>query len=212
MKLTAAQAGTIDPPLPEALAAYFEERKTLFRAPEYRKVSFVAVTPQEIGKWEDVSDDDAKKVFEQRRDKLGTPERREMQQITFPNADEAAAARNRIASGTSFEDIAKERGLGPSDIDLGFIAKSAISDPAIADAAFSLPSGDVSQPAQGRFGFALVKVGKIEPGAEATYESYASQIKQDIAAERARLKIGELRDKMEDERGGSGLDSPTKKP
>jgi len=165
-------------------------------------MSFVAVTPDEIGKWEDVSDADAKKVFEERKDKLATPEKREVQQITFPNADEAAAARSRIASGTSFEEIAKERGLSAADIDLGFIPKSAIGDPAIADAAFSLPSGEVSQPAQGRFGYALVKVGKIEPGAEATYEGYASQIKHDIASERARAKIGELRDKMEDERGG----------
>ena len=202
VKLGAAQAGTIDPPSPEALAAYFEDHKTLFRAPEYRKISFVAVTPDEIGKSTEVSDEDARKVFEQRRDKLGTPERREIQQIIFPNVDEATAARNRIASGLSFDDLAKERGLGPSDIDLGLIAKSAIGDPAIADAAFSLSSGEVSQPVQGKFGVALVKVGKIEPGAEASYEGYAPQIKHDIAAERARAKVGELRDKMEDERGG----------
>ncbi len=202
VKLGAAQAGTIEPPSPEALAAYFEDRKTLFRAPEYRKVSFVAITPDEIGKWEDISDADAKKIFEQRRDQLGTPERREVEQIVFPNADEATAARNRITSGTSFEDIGKERGLSQSDIDLGLVAKSAIGDPAIADAAFSLQSGEVSQPTPGKFGFALVKIGKIEPGAEATYEGYASQIKRDIANERARAKIGELRDKMEDERGG----------
>jgi peptidyl-prolyl cis-trans isomerase D len=202
VKLGAAQAGTIDPPSPEALAAYFEDHKTLFRAPEYRKIAFVAVTPEEIGKWTDVSDDDAKQAFEQRRDKLGTPERREVQQIIFPNADEATAARNRLSSGLSFEDLAKERGLGQSDIDLGLIAKSAIGDPAIADAAFALPSCEVSQPAKGNFGFALVKVGKIDPGVTPTYESFASQIKRDIANERARAKVGELRDKMEDERGG----------
>ncbi len=202
VKLGAAQAGTIDPPSPEALAAYFEDHKPLFRAPEYRKISFVAITPEEIGKWNDVSDEDARKAFEQRRSQLGTPERREIQQIVFPSADEAAAARNRIASGLSFEDLAKERGLGASDIDLGLIAKSAIGDPSIADAAFSLPSGEVGQPAQGKFGFALVKVGKIEPGVTPTYESFASQIKHDIASERARSKVAELRDKMEDERGG----------
>ena len=54
-----------------------------------------------------------------------------------------------------------------ADIDLGMIAKSAIIDPAIADAAFSLPSGEVSQPVQGRFGVALVKIGKIVPGSPA---------------------------------------------
>jgi peptidyl-prolyl cis-trans isomerase D len=202
VKLGPAQAGTIEPPTPEALATYFDDHKTLFRAPEYRKISFVAITPEEIGKWEDVSDDDAKKAFELRRDKLGTAERRQIWQITFPSAGEAMAARNRIAQGLSFDDLAKERGLTPADIDLGVIAKSAIGDQAIADAAFSLPEGEISQPEQGKFGFALVKVGKIEPGVAATYESYALQIKREIANERARGKIAELRDKMEDERGG----------
>ena len=112
------------------------------------------MTPEEIGKWSEVSDDDAKKIFEDAADKLGTPEQRQVSQIVFPNVEEAAAARSRLAGGTSFEDLAKERGLNPSDIDLGMVAKSGIIDPAVADAAFSLPSGDVSQPVQGRFGVA----------------------------------------------------------
>jgi peptidyl-prolyl cis-trans isomerase D len=202
VKLDAARAGTIDPPSPETLAAYFDDHKTQFRAPEYRKISFVAVTPEDIGKWTEVSDDDAKKAFEQRRDKLGSPERRQVSQIVFPNAEEAMAARNRIASGLSFEDLAKERGLNPSDVDLGLIAKSAIVDPAIADAAFSMQSGEVSQPEQGKFGSALVKVGKIEPGVTPSYESFAAELKREIASGRARTKVAELRDKMEDERGG----------
>jgi len=120
----------------------------------------------------------------------------------FPNAEEAAAARGRIGSGLSFEDLAKERGLNPSDVDLGTIAKFAVIEPAIAEAAFSLPSGEVSQPVQGRFGYALVKVGKIEPGVDVSYESIAPNLKKQIATERARTKVAELHDKMEDERGG----------
>ena len=191
VKLDAAQAGTIDPPSPETLASYFDDRKTQFRAPEYRKISFVAVTPEDIGKWSEVSDDDARKIFEQNRGRLGTPERRQVSQIVFPNAEEAAAARGRLAGGTSFEDLAKERGLNPSDVDLGMIAKSGIIDGAVADAAFSLPSGEISQPVPGRFGVALVKIGKIEPGVEPTYESVAATLKKEIATEqRARQGLG----------------------
>ena len=202
VKLDAAQAGTIETPSPETLAAYFDDHKTQFRAPEYRKLSFVVVSPEEIGKWSEVSDEDAKKIFEQRRDKIGTPEKREVQQMVFPTMEEAFTARGRITSGTSFDDIAKERNLNLSDVDLGMITKSAIIDPAIADSAFSLPSGEVSQPIQGRFGVALVKIGKIEPGVTPSYESVAALVKKEIATERARSKVAELHNKMEDERGG----------
>jgi len=202
VKLGAAQAGQIEAPSPETLAAYFDDHKTQFRAPEYRKLSFVVATPEEVGKWTEVSDEDARKAFEQRRNRLGTPEKREVSQIVFPNTEEALAARSRLTSGTSFDDLAKERNLNLADVDLGLITKSAILDPAVADAAFSLPSGEISQPVQGRFGVALVKVGKIEPGTIPTYEGVAAQVKKEIATERARAKVAELYNKMEDERGG----------
>jgi peptidyl-prolyl cis-trans isomerase D len=202
IKLGAAQAGTIDPPSPEALAGYFDEHKAQFRAPEYRKIVFVVLTPEEIGKWSDVSDDDAKKLYEQRKEHLGTPEKREVSQIVFPNVDEATAARARITSGLSFDDLAKERKLAPADVDLGLVSKSGILDPAFADTAFSLPSGEVSQPVQGRFGVALIKVGTIQPAVQPSYESLAPQIKREIATARARDQVASLRDKFEDERGG----------
>ncbi|MBR0775769.1 SurA N-terminal domain-containing protein [Bradyrhizobium diazoefficiens] len=201
VKLDAAQAGQIDPPSPEAIAAYFEDHKAQFRAPEYRKIAFVVISPEEIGKWSDVSDEDARKVFEQRKDRLGSPEKRQIHQIVFPNAAEAQAARERLVGGLSFEDLGKERGLTASDVDLGLVTKSSL-DPAIGDAAFSLPVGEISQPIQGRLGTAIVKVDTIQPGIEAEYMSVAGEIKREIATERARVKVAELRDKMEDERGG----------
>lgn len=201
VRLDAAQAGTIDAPSPEALAAYFEDHKVQFRAPEYRKISFVVVSPEEIGKWSEVSDEDARKVFDQRKDRLGTPEKRQIQQLVFPNAAEAQAARERLVAGTSFEDLAKERGLSASDVDLGLVTKSSL-DSAVGNAAFALPEGEISQPIQGALGTSIVKVGKIEPGNEANYASLANDIKREIATERARVKVNDLRDKMEDERGG----------
>ncbi|MHC4051254.1 SurA N-terminal domain-containing protein [Bradyrhizobium sp. 25ACV] len=201
VRLDAAQAGQIDAPSPEALAAYFEDHKVQFRAPEYRKISFVVVSPEEIGKWSEVSDEDAKKVFEQRKDRLGTPEKRQIQQIVFPNVTDAQAARERLVGGMSFEDLGKERGLSASDVDLGHVTKSSLAA-AVGDAAFALPVGEISQPIQGGLGVAIVRVDKIEPGKEADYASLAGDIKREIATERARVKVADLRDKMEDERGG----------
>ncbi|MCB1392366.1 peptidylprolyl isomerase [Nitrobacter sp.] len=202
VKLGAAQAGSIDPPTEAQLSGYFDAHKVQFRAPEYRKIAFVVLTPEEVAKWTTVSDDDAKKVYEQRKDKLSTPERRKIWQIIFPSVADAQAAREKIASGASFDDIAKERNLATSDIDLGTISRPEIVDPAVAEAAFSLKTDDVSQPIQGKFGVALVKVSKIEPGNQPTYDSVATKLKHDIAVDRGRAEVNNLHNKMEDERGG----------
>jgi peptidyl-prolyl cis-trans isomerase D len=202
VKLTEAQAGTIDTPTPEQLATYFDENKLRFRAPEYRKISFVVLNPEAQAKWADVSDDDAKKVFEDNKDRFGSPEKREVQQIVFPNADDAKAARDRIESGISFEDIAKERGLKESDYDIGLVTKTGIIDPAVADAIFALPENQVSQPIQGRFGSVVARVVKIERGVEPNYEAVAGTIKRQMAIDRARNAMQGLQSKMEDERSG----------
>ncbi|RKH92406.1 peptidyl-prolyl cis-trans isomerase, partial [Corallococcus sp. AB030] len=101
-----------------------------------------------------------------------------------------------------FEDLAKERNLSATDVDLGLVAKSAIIDSAIGDAAFALAANEVSQPVQGRFGVALLKVSKIEPGTTPAYELVAPKLKRDLAVERAKASISDLYNKMEDERGG----------
>ena len=210
--LEAAQAGDVPAPTPEVLNKYFDERKTLFRAPEYRNITLLSLAPSDLAKPDAVTDTDAKAYFEQHKDSYGKPEKREVRQIVFQKPEEAADARERITKGAKFDDIAKERQLKDSDTDLGMVAKSDIIDPAVADAAFSLKPGETSAPVKGRFGTVLLQVGKIEPGEEKTYEQVAAQIKREMAESRAKSDVGNLRDKIEDERAaGSTLAETAKK-
>jgi peptidyl-prolyl cis-trans isomerase D len=210
--LDAAQAGDVPAPTPEVLSKYFEERKALFRAPEYRNITLLFLAPADLAKSEAVSDADARAHFEQRKDSFGKPEKREVRQIVFQKPEEAAAARERITKGATFDDIAKERQLKDSDTDLGMVAKSDVIDPTIADAAFSLKPGETSEPLKGRFGTVLLQVRKIEPGEEKTFEQVAAQIKREIAESTAKSEVGNLRDKIEDERAaGSTLAETAKK-
>jgi peptidyl-prolyl cis-trans isomerase D len=212
LTLGAAQAGDIPAPTPEALGKFFETRKVLFRAPEYRKVTLLAMSPAELAKPDAVTDADVKNYFERHKASYGAPERRELHQIVFPNEQDAAAARDNIVKGASFADIVKERGLKDSDVAVGLVTKTEVIDPAVADAAFALKSGEISAPVKGRFGTVLVQVGKIEPGTQKTLEEVAPQIKREIAETRARTEIGNLRDKFEDERAaGSTLAEAAKK-
>lgn len=212
LALGPAQAGDVPAPTPEVLAKYFEERKVLFRAPEYRKVTLLSLAPSDIAKPESVSDADARKYYDEHKDSYGRPERRELRQMVFPNEQEAAAAQARISNGMSFIDLAKERGVKDSDTDLGVVSKSDIIDPAVANAAFALKSGEVSAPVKGQFGTVLLQVGKIEPGEEKTYAEVAPEIKRGIAEAGAKTELGKLRDKLEDERAaGSTLAETAKK-
>jgi peptidyl-prolyl cis-trans isomerase D len=206
----AAQAGDVGEPSPEALASYFEERKALFRAPEYRKVAVVVLTPADQAKWTTISDDDARKAFEANKAKYETAEKRHVQHAVFANAEAATAARAKVAGGATFEDAAKE--AGSSVTDLGDVINSGILDPAVADAAFALPENELSQPIQGRFGSVLAKVTKIEAGTRGTFASGAHAIKYQIPLERARAPVRAQDKKKEQEtRGGASVVEAAKK-
>jgi len=197
-----AQAGDIKQPTAEELSKYFEARKILFRAPEYRKIETVAVTPAELGKWMEISDADIKAAFDEHRGRYLKPERRHVQQIVFPTMADAEAAEARIKDGLSFAALAAERGLKDSDIDLGTVPKSEIIDPAVANAAFALKEGEVSAPVQGRFGAVIATVLKIEPEETKSLADLTPQIRNDIASERAKADVKRLHEQIEDERAG----------
>ncbi len=210
--LTAAQAGDIPPATPEQLSKYFDERKILFRAPEYRKLTLLSLTPADIAKPDAVTDAEAKAFYEQNKAAYGTPEKRELHQMAFPTAEEAAAAHEKLTKGMSWSDLAKERTLKESDLDLGVVTKADIIDAAVAEAAFALKTGETSAPVKGAFGTVILLAGKIEPGTQKTYDEVAAQIKKDTAEARAKSEIGALRDKIEDERAaGSTLAETAKK-
>jgi peptidyl-prolyl cis-trans isomerase D len=200
--LGAAQAGDIPASTPEQLSKYFEEHKILFRAPEFRKIEVIAATPEELGRWMEISDADIKAEFDASRSHYVTPERRHVQQIVFPTMQDAEAAEARIKDGLSFSALAAERSLKDKDVDLGTVSRNEIIDPAVANAAFALKDGEVSAPVQGRFGAVIVTVTKIEPEEEKSLADVTPQIRKDIATQRAKTEVHSLHEKIEDERAG----------
>ena len=198
-ELGASAAGEIPAPSEQDIQTLFEARKASFRAPEYRKVVYLAVTPAALAKPENVSDADAKALYERvKGQRFGAAEKRELEQVVFADEKAAADALAKVKAGTSLADVAKEANLEVAA--LGTVAKTDLFDKAIADAGFSLTQGGVSEPVKGQFGWALVRVGSISPESVKPFEEVAADLKRDIATERARKTAMELRDKIEDER------------
>jgi peptidyl-prolyl cis-trans isomerase D len=200
--LDRAKAGDIAPPAPEVLEKYFADNKAQFRAPEYRSIAVMALTPADVIKPDDIGDAEARQYYDRNLNRYGSPERRDLQQISFPNADEAKTAAERLGAELSFEALAKERGLTEKDIALGFEAKTGIIDKAVAEAAFALKEGETSAPVKGTFGTVLIHVIKIEPANIKPFEEVMPAIKQQIATDRSKGELSTRRDKIEDERAG----------
>jgi peptidyl-prolyl cis-trans isomerase D len=201
--LTPQMAGDIPAPTEEQLQSFYNERKSAYQAPEYRAVSVLALNPAAIAKPETVSDADARQRYEQEKAKYGTPERRTIQQITFPTMEEAEAAFNKIKEGATFEAVAAERNVEAKDLELGTFAKSEMLDPAVANAAFALEQGATSGPVAGRFGPVLVRVTQVQPESVKPFEEVAADVRNELAQARARSEIETVHDAIEDLRAGA---------
>src|SRR5260221_8442884 len=200
--LDTGKAGDVPAPTPEQLAAYFDERKVAFRAPEYRKVQLITVSQQDIAGTLEVGEEEAKRIYQDRLKLYATPERRQGEQSSFANREDAKRASERVVAGLSFDDLAKEPEITDKLVDLGTVTKADIIDPAVANAAFNLAEGAVSGPVTGRFGTVMLRVLKIEPSSSKSFAEVESDLKRGIAAERAKAEVNKVRDKIDEELGG----------
>ena len=200
-------AGTAKEPTEEELKAFYDNHHAKFTLPEYRKIGVMAVTPETVKDQVTITDDDLKAAFEKEKDKLGKPEKRHVQQVTFPDQAAAEAAAQRIQSGTDFAAIAKEQGLSDADFNLGTLTRNEMADATIADEAFKLDKDKVSAPVTGKLGkVVLLRVTEIEPGEVVTFEQAKPNLEKGVLKDRAERLILDLRDKIEDERAsGSKL-------
>ncbi|WP_020175712.1 peptidylprolyl isomerase [Methyloferula stellata] len=199
--LPATAAGEIAPPSQDVLEAYYKVRQQNYRTPEYRKLVVLALTPTKLAETQQISDEDAQKRYDEvKAQRYETPEKRTIEQIPYPDEASAAAARAEIDAGKSFDDLIAERKLTPKDVSLGTVTKDALVDKAVADAAFSLPEGNVSAPIKAQFGTVLLRASKIDPASTLPFSAVAGAIKQELQVVRAKREMNRLHDEIEDQR------------
>ncbi|MGC5778199.1 peptidyl-prolyl cis-trans isomerase [Methylobacterium sp. NFXW15] len=202
--LQPSDAGQIPAPSDEELKTWYDGNKDRFRAPEYRTVNILVVDPEAVAQSEPVSDEDARKAYDLNKSRYGTPEKRTIQQIVFPDAASAEAARKEIEEGAkTFEQVAEARGTSGQELTLGTLSRDELFDKAVGEAAFALPEGGVSQPVKGQFGQVLLRVTKIEPGTVKSFDEVSGEIRKTLALQRAKDKIEDVRDAIEDQRASA---------
>ena len=178
-------------PTESGIAAYFEQHRSDYTAPERLRLRYLEISMSEITAGVKVDDEELRALFEAERENFVTPEKREVSHILVSvpadagaNASEEARAkavglRERIAAGESFEDLAREHSDDPGSAagggSLGFIERG-IMDPTFEEAAFVLASGHVSDPVRSSFGWHLIKVNSVQEARETTFEEVRDQV------------------------------------
>jgi peptidyl-prolyl cis-trans isomerase D len=193
-------------PTESTLNEFFAKQKAAFRAPEYRALELLKVEPEDVARPGEVTQDEILAEYQAKGSKYIDPEKRQVHQVLFDRREDAEAARKKLDSGVTYEELAKDRGLKEADTDLGLITKSAIADKAVATAAFDLALDGVSQVVVGRFGPVLIKVSKIVAENRTPLANIADDLRNQIAKAKGVREVLQLHDDIEDAlAGGSSL-------
>lgn len=192
---------TVPEPDEAQIKEAYEKNKSRFMAPEYRTLSVLVLSPDELKKQMDVSDEEIASSYADTKDRYDVPERRRVQQIPFKDKTAAEAAKKAIEEGKSFGTVALDSGAKTTDIDLGLVKKNDLIDPKIAEAAFALEKDSVSDVVEGRFATVLLRVTDIQPAVLRTFDEVKDDVRDNLAKYKAEGKMQDLHDEIEDNRG-----------
>ncbi|MFN3210803.1 MAG: peptidyl-prolyl cis-trans isomerase [Roseovarius sp.] len=181
----------------EELAAFHAENEALFTNPEMKRITYAWLTPAMILDTVEVDEDALREAYEARIDEFVQPERRLVERLIFRDTESAEAAMARLDEGeTSFEDLVAERGLDLSDTDLGTVEAADLG--AAADTVFEAAPSEVVGPLDTSLGPALFRVNAVLQAQETTFEDAEPELRDVLAADRARRVVEGRADEIDD--------------
>ncbi|MDV4145643.1 peptidylprolyl isomerase [Shimia sp. FJ5] len=175
-------------PSDDQLLAYYEANIDAFTRPAMREITYAWLSPSMLIDTVEIDEETLRALYEERSAEFNTPERRLVERLAFADMDAAEAARAKLDAGeSSFEDLVAARGLELSDTDLGDVSTADLG--AAGEAIFSAEVGSVAGPIQTIIGPALFRVNGVLPGNEVPFDEALPELREELAAERARRVI-----------------------
>lgn len=190
-ELTAEQLKSpVDVPDEPTLIAWHKANAPRFTAPEVRRITYAWLTPEMVAPSVTLDETALRDLYQQRIAEFQQPERRMVERLVFQDQAAADAAKARLDAGqASFEQLAAERGLQLSDIDLGEVTQAQLG--AAGAAVFALDQPGVVGPISTEFGPALVSMNAILEPLNIPFEQAQADLRAEAAADRAKRQIEE---------------------
>jgi len=198
------EKGEIAPPDEETLKKYHEANAARFTAPETRGFSYFIIEPKDLTGEIEIAEAELREEYQARQASYGEPERRQVEQIVYPDEASAEAASARLNEGGSFAAVAKAtRNMEAADLSLGLLTKAELP-PELADAAFALPKDGLSKPLKTGFGWHILRVTDIKPASEKTFEEVKDELAAELKLQRAGDLLYRVGTRLQDEIAGGG--------
>lgn len=159
-----------------------------------------------------VSDKEAKKYYENNKDKFKQPEKAKVSHIILRTGDKAKydnpekkinEVYEEIKNGKSFEEMAKkysEDGSAQKGGSLGYIQKGK-TVPAFEKVAFDTKVGEISEPFKTKFGYHILKVTDKQEAGQKSFSEVTSKINEMLKSQKTKEKLNarleELRNKYD---------------
>jgi len=181
-------AAPIPDPTQSDLEAFHAENADLFTLGETKVLTVAALTPDMLIDTIEIDEGRLREIFEERRAEFDTPERRLVERLFFLDEAAADAARARIDAGEiTFDGLVAERGITLSDVDLGDVTEAGLGD--AGEAVFALDAPGIVGPVSDGSRWAIFRMNAIFPATTTAFEDVADELREEIAAERARRII-----------------------
>lgn len=191
----------------EDLRAFFNERTGDYRAPEYRSIVYMSLSEASLADPAAISADEVRTAYEAELELLTSVGERDITQLLFQDATQAASAQARLSAGEAVADLQAEGTLEFNVTELGAVQRSAILDAVAGDAAFAIDTAGPTDVIDGRFGSIIMLVNEIVEDGVTPLEDVEDRLRQELASTAARDEIFSLFDAIEDARaGGDPLD------
>lgn len=135
----------------------------------------------------EVTDEEAKKFYEENKDKFQTGDMVNASHILVDSEDKANELKAKITNNEiTFEDAAKENSSCPSSQqggNLGDFTRGQMV-PEFDEACFSMNEGEISEPVKTQFGYHLIKLNSKKPSEMRGYEEVKDGIKRNLISEK----------------------------
>lgn len=194
-------AGKPPAPTDTELDSFIRSHPSEFSTPEYRDVTYAVAGPQDVINQVHVTEQELQQQYELRKEQYQVPEKRDVEQIVFPDEASAKAARSKLDAGTGFDALAFQRGLKTDDTSLGTVVQADLGSDR-GPPTFALAVNGVTQPIKSTFGWVLLHVTKITPGINKPYATVKDQLKKDVLTQLATAKLTDLTNAFDDASAG----------